>query len=150
MEENNVNPNDALRSVANMDKPDSRTLLFFRDQETGETRSDALELHNNIISQYVLEDCVPEKVKAQFETAKNLYLYSWYVYRFYNVSELQVLATLEFALSERLDDEVVLSWFKENAPKWTMREPTLKPYLVYINAQGWVVNEEFSFWRNRA
>ena len=41
-------------------------------------------------------------MRVHFETAKNLYLYAWFVYRFYPVSEQHALATLEFALRERL------------------------------------------------
>jgi hypothetical protein len=39
---------------------------------------------------------------VHFETAKNIYLYAWFVYRFFPVAEKHVLATLEFALRERL------------------------------------------------
>jgi hypothetical protein len=39
-----------------------------------------------------------EDVAIAFNTARNLFLYSWYVYRFFPVSELQALASLEFAL----------------------------------------------------
>lgn len=57
---------------------------------------------HRLISEFQLSDMVPIHVRVHFETARNLYLYSWFVYRFYPVAEKQVLATLEFALRERL------------------------------------------------
>jgi len=39
---------------------------------------------------------------VHFETAKNLYLYAWFVYRFFPVAEKHALASLEFALRLRL------------------------------------------------
>ncbi len=55
---------------------------------------------------------VPESVKVHFETAKNLYAYAWFVYRFYAVAEQQALTSLEFALRERLDGQVAQSLSK--------------------------------------
>ena len=54
------------------------------------------------VSGFVLTLNVPLDIRVHFETAKNLYLYAWFVYRFYPVAEQQALATLEFALRERL------------------------------------------------
>ena len=45
---------------------------------------------------------VPLHVRVHFETAKNLYLYAWFVYRFFPIAEKQALTTLEFALREKL------------------------------------------------
>ena len=38
---------------------------------------------------------MPREIVLQFETARNVYLYAWFVYRFYPVSEHQCLACLE-------------------------------------------------------
>ncbi len=62
----------------------------------------ALERHQADISQFKLTLAVPLDIRVHFETAKNLYLYAWFVYRFYPVAEQQALATLEFGLRERL------------------------------------------------
>ena len=78
----------------------------------------------------------------QFETARNVYLYAWFVYRFYPVSEHQCLACLELALRERLKEEIRLGKIKE-------KRPTLHPLLKYAVEHGLVRNEGFSAWQNR-
>jgi hypothetical protein len=54
------------------------------------------------IAKFQLIDLVPYDVRVHFETAKNLYLYAWFVYRFFPVAEKHALASLEFALRLRL------------------------------------------------
>lgn len=50
----------------------------------------------------IAAECVPEHlpgdVRQQFETGRNLMLYSWYCYRFFPVAVLQLFATLELGL----------------------------------------------------
>jgi hypothetical protein len=43
-------------------------------------------------------------VQTQFETAKNLMLYSWFVFEFHTIAELQAYASLELALRTRFPD----------------------------------------------
>jgi hypothetical protein len=57
-----------------------------------------LETYHELIAQYQLDDCVPIQVKESFETARNLQLYGWFVYRFGLVAAKQSLAALELAL----------------------------------------------------
>jgi hypothetical protein len=45
-----------------------------------------------------LHSGVPEKIQTQFETARNLLLYSWFVFEFQTVSEMHAFSTLEMAL----------------------------------------------------
>jgi len=45
---------------------------------------------------------VPENVRVQIETARNLMLYTWFVFEFQTVAEMQAYAALEFALRQRL------------------------------------------------
>ena len=40
----------------------------------------------------------PEDVRRQFETARNLMLYAWFVFEFQTVAEMQAYGTLELAL----------------------------------------------------
>lgn len=51
------------------------------------------------MSELTLHSGVPVAVLQTFETAKNVSLYSWFVYRFHRVAELVVYSALEFALS---------------------------------------------------
>jgi hypothetical protein len=97
-----IDESDSLRTVGRATQPDSRTLAFVRvNIQTGETRPTSLEDQYNAVADFRLNECVPEDVAIHFETAKNLYFYSWFVYRFYPVAEQQTLATLEFALRMR-------------------------------------------------
>lgn len=82
---------DSLREPATVSHPDART-----------HRAESLADRRQRIGVYQLNDSVPHAVRVHFETAKNLYLYAWFVYRFYPVAEKHALATLEFALRERL------------------------------------------------
>ena len=61
-----------------------------------------LEERHAGVSGFELTLAVPLDIRVHFETAKNLYLYAWFVYRFYPVAEQQALGTLEFALRKRL------------------------------------------------
>lgn len=69
-----------------------------------------------------------------FETAKNLYLYSWFVYRFYPVAEQQALTSLEFALRERLPP-------LEDTPKGKPRTEGLALRLQRARKLGFIRNE---------
>lgn len=86
-----VHEADSLRAASVTLSPDPRT----NPRET-------LAHQQQLVAQYNLLGSVPYAVRVHFETAKNLYLYSWFVYRFYPVAEKHALATLEFALRERL------------------------------------------------
>ncbi|MDD5384231.1 MAG: hypothetical protein PHG89_05050 [Gallionella sp.] len=89
-----INECDQLRLPGTVCKPDVRT-----QQRLVESQYEA-------IARFKLNETVPIDVVTHFETAKNLYLYAWFVYRFYPVSEQQALASLEFALRERFPDLV--------------------------------------------
>jgi hypothetical protein len=62
----------------------------------------ALAERHEDVAQFELLPTVPADIRIHFETAKNLYLYAWFVYRFYPVAEQQALISLEFGLRERL------------------------------------------------
>jgi hypothetical protein len=51
-----------------------------------------------------LNDNVPESVRSHFEIARNLILYSWFVYSFNVVAEMQAFASLEMAVREITSD----------------------------------------------
>ncbi|MHB1237830.1 MAG: hypothetical protein ACYCY7_09730 [Gallionella sp.] len=114
---------ELIRTPERVCEPDPRTQRVIEDQyET--------------IASFKLNESVPEGVVIHFETAKNLYLYAWFVYRFYSVAEHYVLATLEFALRERFPDLV-----NEQAAK---RGLGLKRLLKYAIENGYLKNELFS------
>lgn len=98
--------------------------------------------HHELISAYVLHAGVPQEIVLQFETARNVYLYAWFVYRFYPVAEHQCLACLELALRERLKEEIRTGKIKG-------KRPALRLLLKYAVDNGLVRNEGFSAWQNR-
>jgi hypothetical protein len=63
-------------------------------------------------------------------------LYAWFVYRFHPIAEQQALATLEFALRERL---ILLGAIGRN-DEWV---PGLRKLLKDATARGLIGNERF-------
>jgi hypothetical protein len=117
--------------------------MFVRvDRINGTSRVIELSDHHELISAYALHAGVPQEIVLQFETARNVYLYAWFVYRFYPVAEHQSLACLELALRERLKEEIRTGNIKG-------KRPTLRPLLKYAVDHGIVRNEGFSAWQNR-
>src|SRR5437016_3265947 len=76
--------------------------------------------------------------------ARNVYLYAWFVYRFYPVAEHHSLACLELALRERLKEDI-----RTGKIEFRGKRPMLRALLKYAVAQGIVKNEGFETWRNR-
>lgn len=136
---------EKLRPVAFVCEPDPRSTMFARvDLNTGETRPVELTDHHELIAALGLHEGVPEDIVQQFETARNLYLYAWFVYRFYTVAEHHGLACLELALRDRLKAEIAAGKIDYKG-----KRPTLKPLLKYAVEQGLIRNEGFEIWRNR-
>lgn len=92
---------DALRTPEQASQADARSEGFALIDATG-IRTVTLTDRYEDIRSFELNPAVPHSIRVHFETAKNLYLYSWFVYRFFPVAEQQALTSLEFALRERL------------------------------------------------
>jgi hypothetical protein len=103
-----VSSADQLRDPVSVLLPDVRTDFMVSVRNDGVVSQVTLADRHQQIAEYELIDSVPLDIRVHFETAKNLYLYAWFVYRFYPVAEKQALATLEFALRVRLS-----SWLPE-------------------------------------
>lgn len=130
---------ECLRSPETAMKPDMRTSLF-----VGQA-TPSLAAHHAEIDAIRLSAAVPESIAIQFETARNLYLYAWHVYRFYMVAETQALTTLELGLRtclpERLPEPYQQPWSKQ---------PMLAGMLNYAIDQGMIKNEGFRRWHQAA
>jgi len=134
---------ETLRPPEYVCEADPRSTMFVRvDRIDGTSRVIELADHHEQISAYRLHGGVPQEIMLQFETARNVYLYAWFVYRFYPVAEHQSLACLELALRERLKEEIRTGKIKG-------KRPTLRPLLKYAVDHGLVKNEGFSTWQNR-
>ena len=98
-----MNDLDLLKSAeafADVD-PRSRMMLSHFDREIGEQVTPSLGDHRASVAEVVLDTHVPEEVRISFEVARNLYLYTYFVYRFGVVSNVQALQTLEYGLREK-------------------------------------------------
>lgn len=85
-------------------KPDVRNTYWVKVNEvTGEQESMTLEDVYSSAAQLNLTEKVPDKIKSQFNVAKNLYVYSWFSYPFHQISEMKIYSTVENALECRLD-----------------------------------------------
>jgi len=134
---------EKLRPPEYVGEADPRSTMFVKmDRTTGTYQAITLVDHHDEISAFALHAGVPQEIVLHYETARNVYLYAWFVYRFYPVAEHQVLACLELALRERLKDEIRTGKIKG-------KRPTLRPLLKYVVAHGLVGNEGFSQWQNR-
>ncbi|HQT26929.1 MAG TPA: hypothetical protein PLK99_10100, partial [Burkholderiales bacterium] len=61
---------------------------------------------HHAVEGYRLNEAVPESIVIHFETAKSLYLYALFVFRFYPLAGQQALASLEFAFREKFKMDV--------------------------------------------
>lgn len=130
---------EELRSPHNIHDPDPRTEhLVVIDDLNHLPRSITIEDQHLSISKYILNQSAPEVIAVHFETAKNLYLYAWHVYRFYPVAEQQAFSTLEYALRLRLC-EYVEQFKKEKRG----REPTLHSLMKHARDAGLLRNDLF-------
>jgi hypothetical protein len=96
-----VAPCDALRTPEHATQADTRSEGIALVDAKG-IRPVTLADRYEDIQSFELNLAVPHSIRVHFETAKNVYLYSWFVYRFFPVAEQQALTSLEFALRERL------------------------------------------------
>ena len=124
---------DGLKKYAKITEPDVRQSFFVKIDHKGNQRPITLEDQYKLVETLNLHDGVPEDICIHFETAKNLFLYSWFVYRFGAVAEYHSLITLEFALKTRSGGQI----------------KGLKKLLNHAIGKGWLKNEGFSVWRAR-
>ena len=133
-----IHESDKLRSPDCVCDPDRRTHLFVNvNKNSGEVTPKVIDDQYQAIACFTLNSTVPSEVAAHFETAKNLYLFAWFVYRFYSVAEQQAIASLEFALRERLRDFVAAE--KKKYPK--SNEPGLKKLFGHALKERIIRNE---------
>lgn len=136
MKQTTLHPADRLRDSSNAMTPDPRTVTWAAPEPP------SLAAHHAAVSTIQISSAVPEPVAIQFENARNLYLYAWYVYRFYMSATAAALAALEFGLRERLR-----TTFSE---KPLGKKLMLKGLLSMAVGQGLVRNEGFRRWHHAA
>lgn len=134
-----LNAAESLRNPDTAAEPDPRTMMF-----AGQSPPSLAVHHSEIEAIYLTTD-VPENVAIQFETARNLYLYAWNVYRFYQVAQSQALSALELGLKLRLPSRLPPPYQRPKQP-----HPMLAGLLGYAIDQGLVRNEGFGRWHRSA
>ncbi len=133
-----MDSSDSFRDPERALEPDPRSnhLVKFEDY-TQVPQPISLADQHDAVARFKLNAAVPEEVAIHFETAKNLYLYAWFVFRFYPVAEQQALTSLEFALREKLVD--FIKEYKERHPK--AGPLGLARLLSHARAEGLIRNE---------
>jgi hypothetical protein len=131
-----------LRTLETVCQPDPRSHYFGIPHDDGVYGGEAFEQHHNGISAFALHSGVPEDIIIQFETAKNIYLYAWFVFRFYPVAQSQAYACLELAMHERLEQEMLAAGWKKREFGFGIRN-----YLKHAVKKGYIKNEDFEVWR---
>ncbi|WP_028009179.1 hypothetical protein [Solimonas flava] len=125
---------DPLRPLADLLLPDKRNQYFRGTLEELHARLSVLELNGN----------VPTSARQLFETAKNVSLYAWFVYRFHQVSEMTAYAALELALRIRAGES---DSFLDRKKK---RPPSLRDLLEKAMDERWISPTNFSAMRSLA
>lgn len=139
MTHSTLNPAERLRDPESASLPDPRTGFF-----VGQVPP-SLAAHHAEIDCIRLSAAVPEPIAIQFETARNLYLYAWHVYRFYMVAKVQALTTLELGLRTCLPDRL-----PEPYQRSRQKQPMLAGMLGYAIDQGMIQNDGFRRWHEAA
>ena len=134
---------DYLRNPDTVCDPDCRQSGYvIVDNQS--TRPRTMEDHYVDIKELTLSNSVPEKIIVQFETTKNIYLYAWFVYRFYPVARQHSLSVLELALRERFDEELPGEY------RGRFEKPALRSLLRYCRDKGILKVENFEAPRRSA
>jgi hypothetical protein len=114
---------DPLKKLDEVLEPDDRQSFMLGE----------LHDYHKVLSEIKINNNVPVEVRQLFETAKNVSLYTYFVYRFHQVSEIVGYSALELAiklLCEK-DDEL------EEVPQG------LSKLLFYAKKKKWLDNEYF-------
>ncbi|MGI8839044.1 MAG: hypothetical protein ACR2H4_20760 [Pyrinomonadaceae bacterium] len=97
---------ERLKSLSEVCQPDIRYKgRVDLDKTTGTVAETTIESIYTLIQQITLGSAVPDEIRNHFETAKNLALYSWFVYSFNVVAAMHAFASLEMALRIKSGDK---------------------------------------------
>lgn len=124
---------DPLKPFEQILEPDERRKFFAITLD---------EFYQNIAN-VVINDAAPLGVRQLFETAKNLVLYSWFVYRFHQPAELCAFGAFEMALASKAETDANDWWLKASKNK----PPSLAILMSEAKRRGWLKNEELSYWK---
>jgi hypothetical protein len=158
---------DFLRSPKNIFNPDPRS-SGYETLGTQGFRPKELQDQHEAVAEITLHLGVPAAVVINFETAKNLNLFSWFVYRFHSAARSHAYGCLELALTIRFKDDLFAHEERNRRSLYDSKLKTnpqnVKPYqpldkekfrpmlralLTYAIEIGAVKNENFSAWQRK-
>jgi hypothetical protein len=91
-----------LKRLADICRPDERYLNRVDiDHSTGAVTPTIIESIYTLVEEIELGAGVPDEVRSHFEVARNLAVYSWFVYSFNVVAGMQAFASLEMAVRKK-------------------------------------------------
>jgi len=110
--------NNKFKAFVDVMKSDAHLEEWLIDGPSGEplSRRWTLDLHHANVAKLALSDSVPKDIRVSWDTTKNLFLYAWYVYRFFDVARLHGATTVEFALRLALERETGQKFKESKSP----------------------------------
>ncbi len=129
---------DAFRTLDNISAVDPRYAARSVIDPRAGMRPMTIEDHWRDIDTLALHEGVPSLIRIHYDTARNLLLYSWFVFRFQQVAEMHAYASVEYALRKRAGLPL------------RGRKPTLKVLLRRAVDEGWIRDEGFRRFREDA
>lgn len=135
-------PAEEFRDIDNIMLPD------IRNEKFGEN---GLAKFRSYIEEFVLHNHVPEKLRIQFDTAKNLFLHAYYVYRFFPIVNHQLLVLTELAIRECVGENKLKEYGKirqKTMPNGESIGNGLKRSMYFIVEHELVCNEDFPIWQH--
>lgn len=149
---------DGLKPLSELCQVDIRnTYTVNVDPRTGEVFPLTVEDHYARIEQYALHDQVPDKIATQYDVARNLYLYAWFEYRFFNVAEANALNVLELAMKMRIGEAEIARYIKQRNREYKVKTGKkgglrngMKTLMEYCRDHQLIRNEGFTQWQNHA
>lgn len=130
--------NSVLKPLEEVLLPDPRfKFLVVRSAEKARP-FELADLHGRL-GDTKLSPAVPDDIRRQFETARNLMLFAWFVFEFQTIAELQAYLALELALCTRLPEAKREQRTKQGVKLVPL---TLGPLLKKAVAGGLIVPEK--------
>jgi len=118
---------EEFKILRDINEPDERNTAYtVYDPELKDYRPYTLADHYAYLDNINVNINVPEDIKNSFVIAKNILLYSWHVYPFIVVSDLYVIASLEYAIKYKIDNCTQSKWWG------------LKKCINYVIEKGWI------------
>ncbi len=121
-----------LKHLHELFEPDLRSEAFAR-LEGASLRRKTVADHHREIEAVRMSDRVPETIRGEFETVRNLYLYSWFVYEFTVPAILYAHALIEKTIKEKC--------VRCSVPLDGVRG--LRNLLELAVSEGWLINADF-------